>query len=361
MPEGLVADSEQIYKWPHVPGRPIFTVDRSRRAAFTYSLSDVPVDGRLLALEAGPMILEDGRVPDFDSLLRQGQFNDWTATTRTQQVAVGRTNDGTILHVVALALNLLELAAFKRERGCVQAMKLDGGGSTGLMEDGNFALAFRTRRLPNAIVMTQVSGPQTTPLGTTPPGPTPPGPTPSKKRVMLDPSGTSVTGPNGTREGDIALAVCLAARRTLERSGVQCLLTREQAQDEGMTVEERIHRCNSASPACFVTVHCGQSPDPGVRGLDAFHWYRSGDGRRLAESLVERMWQSTGLNKRPLPVLAVHSGETGYFRTLKYTYPPAAMLDAGFLTSPADEALLLQPCNQALAGNALATALLDWL
>jgi N-acetylmuramoyl-L-alanine amidase len=354
VPEGLIADSEQIYRWPHVPGRPILTVDRNRGAGFTYSPSEVPVEGRLLALEAGPMILEGGRTPDLLALLRQGQFSDWTPTTRTQQVAIGVTNSGTVLHVVALALNLLELGAFMRERGCVQAMKLDGGGSTGLMENGRFVLAFRTRRIPNAIVMTQVGG-----IPTSPPGGQPP--PPGRQRVMLDPGGTSVIGPSGSREGDIALAICLAARRTLERVGVQCLLTREMAQDEHMTVEERIRRCNSASPSCFVTVRCGQSPDAAIQGLEAFHWHRSGDGRRLAERLIERMWQSTSLVRRPLPLLAVHSGETGHFRTLKYTFPPAVILNVGFLTSPTDEALLLQPCNQALAGNAIATAMLDWL
>lgn len=346
VPEGLIADSEQIYKWPHVPGRPILTVTRDSGAAFTYDPSQVPIDGRLLALEAGPVILEDGRVPDVVALLRQGRFYDWTPTTRTQQVAIGRTGDGGILHVVALALNLLELAAFMLGKGCVQAMKLDGGASTGLMETGKFVLGFRTRRLPNAIVMTELSGPQ---------------PMPYRKRVMLDPSGTSVTGAGGAREGDVTLAICLAARPVLERAGVECLLTREQPQDEGMTVDQRILKCNSRSPACFVTVRSGRSPDTTTHGIEAFHWYLSDSGRRLAEGIIERLWQHTGLSRRQLPVLAVHSGETGYYRVLKYTFPPAAMVNAGFLTSPDDEAFLTHPCNQALAGHALAAAILDWL
>ncbi len=346
VPEGLVADSEQIYKWPHVPGRPILTVTRDGGAAVTYVPSQVPIDGRLLALEGGPVILDDARVPDLVTLLRQGKFYDWTPTTKTQQVAIGRTADGGILHVVALALNLLEVAAFMREKGCVQAMKLDGGGSTGLMETGKLVLGFRTRRLPNAIVLTELSAPQTLPYS---------------KRVMLDPAGTSVTGAGGTREGDVTLAICLAARPVVERAGVECLLTRQQPQDEDMTVDDRIQKCNSLSPACFVTVRSGQSPDAATRGVEAFHWYLSDRGRRLAESIVERLWQHTGLNRRQLPVLAAHSGETGYYRVLKYTFPPAAMVSAGFLTSRDDEAFLAQPCNQALAGHALAAAILDWL
>lgn len=91
-------------------------------------------DKMVQALGAGPMLVKDGgvfittKVEDFGTDVSGG---------RAPRTAVGLTKDGQLLLVAvdgrqshSMGLTLLELALFMQELGAVDAMNLDGGGST---------------------------------------------------------------------------------------------------------------------------------------------------------------------------------------------------------------------------------------
>ncbi len=320
--EGVMADEGTRYPSRHIPGRPVLYVDNGRAWFETYSTVPTPTRPQM-AIEAGPMLLPCGDVSSLTWLIREGKYSGFDATTKRQQVGVGLTGDGRIMHVVALALSLVELAALMRQHGCVDAMKMDGGGSTGLMESSRFTLGYRTRLLPNALVMTELIGERV----------------PKRLKVMLDPGGTDSCGTmTGIREGEVTLDVARRAREELRRAGADCDLTTEEPDET--SIQERIDRSNSGNYDCLISIHCNGAsfkdgtPNPGPRGVEAFHWHASDAGRMLAELLVEEVCRATGLPKRPYPVLASHVGESRYYRLLKYTNPPAAIAEVGSLTNP---------------------------
>jgi len=117
------------------------------RIARREALSE-PAGGDLL--QAGPLLVEDGRVV-FDASsdvegfsAGAGQFDSDITEGRHPRAAIG-IGDG---HVTLLAcdgrrtlvddgLTMLELAAAMRDLGCETAMNLDGGGSTTLVHRGH--------------------------------------------------------------------------------------------------------------------------------------------------------------------------------------------------------------------------------
>jgi len=120
-----------------------------------------------------------------------------------------------LLHVIALSMDLGSMARFMIEMGSTQAMKLDGGGSTGLMENGKLTLGYAWRPIPSALVLRGLTDQEP----------------PQEPVVMLDPGhglpDSGAVGEGGLPEADVVLDICLAARTFLAHAGVRALTTRE--------------------------------------------------------------------------------------------------------------------------------------
>ena len=352
LPEGIMADEGTRYPVAHVAGRPILIV-WDGKARIVYSPAEIPI-GCQMAIEAGPVIIEDGRIPDLTELLKQGQFRDWTALTVTTQRATGITADGRVIDAIMFNADMLTIAAFLLERGCVQAMKLDGGGSagtiindTGKVGPGVWNIGYRTRRMPGALVMTQtlsevIATPQRTALLC--PG-----------HGGLDPGACG----NGLIEAEITLDICQRVKSFLERAGVRCLLTRDGR--EGPSVADRIAMCNQAKPDAFVLVHVNSATSKDVNGIETFHWHKSTKGRALAQVLLDRTVAATGLARRLYAPKAVFQGVSGYYPGLRLTDPPAALIEVGFLSNVWDAAHLKDFSARMVVAQAIAVALGDWL
>jgi exopolysaccharide biosynthesis protein len=128
------------------------TVEQSLGSAF----DKVPY-----ALGAGPMLVKDGNL--FVTTKQEEVASD-IAVGRAPRTALGLTNRGHLLLVVvdgrqvtSKGLTLLELASFMQELGAVQAMNLDGGGSSELVIEGaviNKPSDGQERRVGDALILT---------------------------------------------------------------------------------------------------------------------------------------------------------------------------------------------------------------
>ena len=111
------------------------------------------------AVGGGPMLVEDGET----SIDEEGFAASAFVAARHPRTAVGRTAEGDVWLVavdgrsaVSVGASLRELAAIMRRLGCVEAMNLDGGGSTTLAALGltlNRPSDGRERPVANALLV----------------------------------------------------------------------------------------------------------------------------------------------------------------------------------------------------------------
>lgn len=167
---GLAAERGNVYPnhtdHPEVTDRwPALYIDRlgtSAVASFGPTNDfDVHARAALAAVSAGPMLVSRGGVLDITSRIAQGGYEGFDATTRKSQRAIGITASGEVADGVWQAATLYEVAEDLIEAGCVEAMKLDSGGSSGVAEpneDGMPVVAwgYDDRLLAAAVVLRKV-------------------------------------------------------------------------------------------------------------------------------------------------------------------------------------------------------------
>ena len=126
--------NDTVYAWPdpppHSPGKPARPLDYDH--AQTWDI--------VYALAAGPALVVDGRVQVTSD---QEVFFGTSIPEVHPRTAAGRTSNGTLIVMVvdgrqsvSRGVSLQELAAMMRDVGAVDALNLDGGGSSTLVVNG---------------------------------------------------------------------------------------------------------------------------------------------------------------------------------------------------------------------------------
>ncbi len=159
------------YNTPIVPGSVVLSAHGAAAKALcnlkvgdkvkiTQTLGSDVWDKTVFALGAGPMLVKDGNV---FLTTKTEEFGSDVAGGRAPRTALGLTKDGHIILAVidgrqshSVGLTLLELARFMQELGAVDAMNLDGGGSSEMVVDGkivNKPSDGRERRVGDALVI----------------------------------------------------------------------------------------------------------------------------------------------------------------------------------------------------------------
>ena len=123
------------------------------------------------ALSAGPVLLKDGKCPFDFTLTSKGAdyylsnfeimpYDIFGVGVSPDRTAVGRTEDGRIIFFIcdgrvasSGGATLTELAAIMKGLGCTDAVNFDGGGSTGMVIDGEH-LNDTTAEASRAVVST---------------------------------------------------------------------------------------------------------------------------------------------------------------------------------------------------------------
>jgi N-acetylmuramoyl-L-alanine amidase len=160
-------------------------------------------------------------------------------------------------------------------------------------------------------------------------------------RVSIDPAhggrDRGFSGPNGTSEKDVNLALAIRLARLLEEAGAEVLLLREA--DVLVPLYERTDAANIWEPDIHVCLHHSSSPSPRPCGAACYYFansvYRSRAGRRLAGYIVDalsRELQRVDLQK--------HGRNYACLREVK---PLSVMVEPGFLSNPEEGRRLLEP------------------
>jgi N-acetylmuramoyl-L-alanine amidase len=95
------------------------------------------------------------------------------------------------------------------------------------------------------------------------------------------------TGPNGTREKDVTLAIAQAlAERINADPGMRAVLTRDK--DEFLELRDRIHRARLARADMFISVHADSIADRSITGASVYVLSVHGASNEAARWLAER-------------------------------------------------------------------------
>ena len=174
--------------------------------------------------------------------------------------------------------------------------------------------------------------------------------------VVLDPGhGGSASGAvyGGVAEKDLNLAIASQAARLLEEAGLTVLMTRRDDQD--VSLYRRSGLANTYGADLFVSVHCNASlTNPEARGVYTAAAERQSEGWVLAEVLRQTMMDAAGaedMGTEPRPNLAV----------LRTAQVPAALVECGYMSTPAELELLCQPDYQLQLAQGIAEGVLTYL
>jgi N-acetylmuramoyl-L-alanine amidase len=216
--------------------------------------------------------------------------------------------------------------------------------------------------------------------------------------VVLDPGhggrDPGAIGRRGTQEKRVTLAAALELKRRLERSG-RCRVVLTRARDIFLPLGARVDLARRREAALFLSLHADSAP--GARGASVYTLAETASDafaaalaqrenradlagglalpsvppevQRILLSLMRRETRSGSERIARLTVAAL-SGEVPLlpnthrragFVVLKAPDVPAALVEMGFLSHPADEAALNQPAHRAKVTAALAEAVGDFL
>lgn len=171
------------------------------------------------------------------------------------------------------------------------------------------------------------------------------GPLQARPVVVLDPGHGGVDGGaywGGVKEKNLTLQIAQRVESILRSRGYQTAMTRRS--DRFMTLTSRAAVANGYRSAVLVSIHCNADPEREARGIEAF--YAGNAGFTLARCILSRLDRSTstpnrGVKRKGLCVLSQARGA-------------AALVECGFMTSPAERQLLTTPGYQKKLAQAIA-------
>lgn len=178
-----------------------------------------------------------------------------------------------------------------------------------------------------------------------------------------DPGAIGVTG---AREKDITLAIALKLEHLLKHAGIETIMTRTGDYDlvRGEDVphrqrEDLIRRAelvNNSGAQLFVSLHANSFPGANWSGAQTFYLDDDERGFRLAthiQGALVRELRELGRNRR--------RAAAADLRILRDVDVPTVVIEVGFLSNPAEEALLQQADYQGRVAQAIANGVLSYL
>lgn len=162
---------------------------------------------------------------------------------------------------------------------------------------------------------------------------------------------------NGYREQDLVYEIGVETAALLRAAGQEVRLSRPTPETQLgssniSSLAARVGEANAWGADLFVSLHANASDIESASGSEAYVFRRGGAAEALAESILENLAETTGLQNRGVfvrPTLYV----------LRRTAMPAALIELGFITNPADAALMAdQPW---LFARGVADGILEYL
>jgi len=125
----------------------------------------------------------------------------------------------------------------------------------------------------------------------------------SRPIIVLDPGHGGVekgaVGPTGLQEKDATLGIAQQLKKTLERSGVSVVLTRDD--DRLLSLDERTAIANHNRATLFISIHLNSSPRKDAHGAETYYLAAeaSDDAARTLAALENKAYRAPGEGDDP--------------------------------------------------------------
>lgn len=258
--------------------------------------------------------------------------------------AMGRTADSLVLLCTkdggSEAMTPEELQDELVRMGCMDAVMLDGGGSSQCDFDGKTITS--TRRVQN-LILVYLRKEKT------------------MKKVMLDPghdAGNVNGSPDGTyKEHEFALDMGKRIKAILEKAGVAVSMTRTDGSE--VSLNERCRMANAIKDLdLYVSLHSNAADSSGqwssARGWSAHIVAKGGNAEKAAKAILKRV-QAAGVAVRSQSIVVDN------LQVLRDTVAPAVLIEHGFHTNEQDVSLLKDSQYRQALASAEALGILDHL
>jgi N-acetylmuramoyl-L-alanine amidase len=167
-----------------------------------------------------------------------------------------------------------------------------------------------------------------------------------------------VVGVSGCLEKDIDLSIAQKLSELLRAGGACVTMTRERDTMLGSgkpgDLAARAQIAAAVEPAAFISIHGNSFPSqPSAQGAQTFFFSGNEQGRLLAQAIQQALTQDTGTSR----VALAHKSAF----ILKHIAAPAVVVEVGFLSNSAEEALLKEEDYQWRLAWAIYSGILDYL
>lgn len=182
-------------------------------------------------------------------------------------------------------------------------------------------------------------------------------------KVFIDP-GHGGSDPGASGHGVIEAPAALAVSRLIEQEVARyCDVKMSRNNNsEGPSLTQRANMANRWGADIFVSIHFNSAtPSPTSKGLEVWHSFRGGRGRRLAVAIDKRLRECTPLGSRGLKSRESrkYPGQD-YYTVIQATNMPAVICELGFLNDVGDAAYVASKTGQVSLARGVAQGILDY-
>lgn len=175
------------------------------------------------------------------------------------------------------------------------------------------------------------------------------------RTIVVDPGhggqDPGTQGPGGVEEKTLTLAMALRLKAVLEAAGARVVLTRED--DRFVGLYERAAVADAAEADAFVSIHVNASDYRSIRGVETYHHPGAPRGTKLAQAVQRRLVEATGRPDR-----GVHAED---FVVVREPRVPAVLVETGYLTNPAEAAVIVTAKHRRRVAEGIARGIADFL
>lgn len=151
--------------------------------------------------------------------------------------------------------------------------------------------------------------------------------------------------PTRLEEKEITLALAFLLEEELVIRGHEVLMTRRQ--DRTLALDARAEFANRYEAELVISLHCNAAADPSVEGMEVFHRPGSRPGREAAAGILTHMLAA-------FPSHENRGVKEADFTVLREASAPGVLVEAEFLTNPAQARFLADARNQRGLARAIA-------
>ena len=153
--------------------------------------------------------------------------------------------------------------------------------------------------------------------------------------------------PRRLEEKDLTLALAFLLEEELTLRGHEVIMTRRQ--DRTLALDARAEFANRYHAELLISLHGNAAADPRVEGMEVFHRPGSKPGREAAATILTHMLAA-------FPSHENRGVKEADFTVLRESSAPGVLVEAEFLTNPAQLRFLAEGKNQRGLARAIAKA-----